>query len=694
MYIYIYIDIFTYALVRRRLCTRFQIHSISVRLIYCRPFYALYSIMLRSSNTLRLQLRSVPARLYSTTTKANLTSATRDNTFANKSCNDSSHYSKTPVGSKAKAMLADPKPKLTRLSVDGPIECPLEGFQLLNSPLFNKGSAFTQEERRAFDLEGLLPPQVNTLDEQAERAYKQLCYLKTPLAKNDFMTSMRVQNKVLFFELVRRHIRELVPIIYTPTEGDAIAAYSHRFRKPEGVFLDITEPDSIERRLAAYGEDKDVDYVVVSDSEGILGIGDQGIGGIRIAISKLALMTLCAGIHPGRVMPVCLDVGTNNKKLARDELYMGNRFSRIRGKQYDEFVDKFIKALKKRFPSAVLHFEDFGVTTARPLLERYRNELACFNDDIQGTGAVVMASFIAALKHTNRNLLDSKVLVYGAGSAGLGISDQIVNHMVTHGATLEEARSKIYIMDRRGLILNSMQAASTAAQHVYSKPDQDWADVNTTSLLEVVSNVKPTCLIGCSTQAGAFNKAVVQEMHKHNPRPIIFPLSNPTRLHEAVPEDLLNWTNNEALVATGSPFHPVNGYRISENNNCFSFPGIGLGAVLGRARTISDTMISAAVDQLAALSPLKEGDSKPGLLPPLEQINDTSAKVATAVILQALKEGNARIEEENIPGQNSKVTVPRDFNECLKWVKNQMWEPAYRPLVKVQHDPQVHTHQL
>ncbi|SCU97652.1 LAMI_0F10836g1_1 [Lachancea mirantina] len=650
---------------------------------------------IRVESVFKLSTVKKIARAYATRSSTNLTSTTKDNTFGRgtDACHDNAHWQKTPIGSQAKRMLADPKPKQTRLVVDGPIECPIEGFQLLNSPLFNKGSAFTNEEREAFELEGLLPPMVNTLDEQVERAYKQLCYLKTPLAKNDFMTSMRVQNKVLFFEMVRRHIRELVPIIYTPTEGDAIAAYSHRFRKPEGVFLDITEPDSIERRLESYGEDKDVDYIVVSDSEGILGIGDQGIGGIRIAISKLALMTLCAGIHPGRVLPVCLDVGTNNKKLARDELYMGNRFARIRGKQYDEFVDKFIQAVKKRFPSAVLHFEDFGVTTARPLLDLYRNQLACFNDDIQGTGAVVMASFLAALRHTHRKLADSKILVYGAGSAGLGIADQIVNHMVTSGLTPEDARSKIFLMDRRGLIMSSMESMSSPGQYLYAKPDSEWEGVTTTSLIEVLSRVKPTCLIGCSTQAGAFNQAVVQEMHKHNPRPIIFPLSNPTRLHEAVPEDLMRWTNFEALVATGSPFPPVEGYRISENNNCFSFPGIGLGAVLSRAFTISDTMISAAVNQLASLSPMTEGNSKPGLLPPLEVINDTSAKVATAVVLQALEEGSARVENELVPGTKNKVRVPRDFDECLKWVTSQMWKPVYRPMVKVQHDPEVHSHQ-
>lgn len=599
-----------------------------------------------------------------------------------------SHTIKTPIGAQAKI----PVPKATRLAVEGPIECDLHGFQILNSPLFNKGSAFTLEERTGFNLNGLLPPVVNTLDEQAERAYKQLCYLKTPLAKNDFCTSMRQQNKVLFYELVRRHIRELLPIIYTPTEGDAIAAFSHRFRKPEGCFLDITDPDSIDERLGAFGEDKDIDYIVVSDGEGILGIGDQGVGGVRITISKAALMTLCAGVHPGRTMSVMLDVGTNNKNLLEDELYMGNRFPRVRGKEYDEFVDKFIQAVKKRFPSAVLHFEDFGVTTARPILERYKNQLACFNDDIEGTGAVVMASMSAALKITNRNLLDSEIVIYGAGSAGLGIADQIVNHMVTQGGiTPEEARRKIHCMDRRGLIKDDMHAESNKAQQLCADPASEWEGVDTTCLLDVVRKVKPTTLIGCSTQAGAFTEDIIKEMYKYNNRPIVFPLSNPTRLHEAVPVDVMKWTDNNALIATGSPFKPVDGYVISENNNCFTFPGIGLGAVLSRASVISDTMIAAAVEELASGSPAIE-NPKAGLLAPVEVIDETSAKVATAVILQALKEGVARIETEESPSGGF-VKVPRDFEGCLAWVKGQMWRPVYRPLIKVEHVDSIHTHQ-
>ncbi|CAN3366210.1 NAD-dependent malic enzyme, mitochondrial [Diutina catenulata] len=597
------------------------------------------------------------------------------------------HTIKTPVG--IKAAIASLHPKTTRLSNEGAIECDLTGFQLLNSPIFNKGSAFDKQERRAFGLEGLLPSVVNTLDDQVDRAYRQFSYLKTPLAKNDFCTSMRIQNKVLYYEMVRRHIREMLPIIYTPTEGDAIAAYSHRFRKPEGCFLDITEPETIDERLSSYGEAKDIDYIVISDGEGILGIGDQGVGGVRIAIAKLGLMTLCGGIHPGRVLPIVLDVGTNNQDLLNDELYMGNRFPRVRDGQYYSFVDKVIQNIRTRFPSAVLHWEDFGVSTGRTLLQKYRDQLPSFNDDIQGTGAVVMASMTAALQYSNRDLLDARIVIYGAGSAGLGIADQIVNHMVSHGATRDEARAKIHAMDRNGLILTNSDASP--AQLSYADDPSEWAGVDTRSLLEVVKRVKPTVLVGCSTQPGAFTEEIVKEMYSHNPQPIIFPLSNPTRLHEAIPSNLMKWTDNNALIATGSPFAPVDGFYISENNNCFTFPGIGLGAVLARCTTITDTMISAAVDELASLSPKME-NPKNGLLPRLEEIDEVSAKVATAFILQSLREGNAMVETERRP-DGKHVEVPRDFGKCLKWVQSQMWKPIYRPYVKVEHVPEIHTHQ-
>lgn len=598
------------------------------------------------------------------------------------------HTIKTPVD--LKAAIASLKPKVTRLSNDGPIECDLTGFQLLNSPIYNKGSAFTIAERKAFGLIGLLPSQVNSLDEQVERAYTQFSYLKTPLAKNDFCTSMRIQNKVLYYELVRRHIREMLPIIYTPTEGDAIANYSHRFRKPEGCFLSIEDMDSIDERLSAYGEDKDIDYIVMSDGEGILGIGDQGVGGIRIAIAKLGLMTLCGGIHPGRVLPIVLDVGTNNQELINDDIYMGNKFPRVRGDQYWEFVDKVINGIKKRFPSAVMHYEDFGVSTGRTMLHKYRETLPSFNDDIQGTGAVVMASIIAALKYSNRNLKDCEILIYGAGSAGLGIADQIKNHMIVSGMSEEETLSKIHCMDKRGIILQSY-TNSSEGQIQYADKDALWEGIDTKNLVECVNHVKPTVLVGCSTQAGAFTEDVIKTMYKHNSQPIVFPLSNPTRLHEAIPKDIMKWTDNNALIATGSPFEPVDGYYISENNNCFTFPGIGLGAVLSRCTTITDTMISAAVDQLASLSPKME-NPKNGLLPRLEEIDEVSAHVATAVILQSLKEGTARVELEKNP-EGGFVEVPRDYKKCLRWVQSQMWKPIYRPLVKVEHVPEIHTYQ-
>lgn len=649
-----------------------------------------------STVSARQCIKTVQWRVYSAKTRPNQATATRDSLFSN--LNNGFHTPNhiTSFKSSSSYLFQGVKSQKNKLSVNDDIECPLSGSQLLNSPLFNKGSAFTERERADFKLNGLLPPKINTLEEQLERSYKQLCMLKTSIAKNDYLTNLRVTNKTLYFALVKRHIMELVPIIYTPTEGDAIATYSDRFKKTEGVFLDITDPDSIEERLSAYGgKTKDIDYIVVSDSEGILGIGDQGVGGVRISISKMALMTLCGGIHPGRVLPICLDVGTNNQKLVNDELYLGNRFPRVQGPEYDAFISKFINAVKKLYPTAILHFEDFGVKNARRILEKYRYEVPCFNDDIQGTGAVVMASLIAALKHTHRELRDTKVLVYGAGSAGLGIADQVVSHMVTHGVPLEEARSKIYLMDRRGLILESYKDGSTEQQHVYAKRDEEWSGINTKSLFNVVSQVKPTCLVGCSTQASAFTKEIVEEMYKHNSRPIIFPLSNPTRLHEAIPADLMEWTNNDALVATGSPFEPVNGYRISQNNNCYSFPGIGLGAVLSRASCISDKMISAAVDELASLSNLKEGDSSPGLLPGLEVITHTSSRIAAAVILKALEEGVATIEEQldpSNPGQT--IKVPREFGKCVEWVKDQMWEPIYRPLIKVKFDPEVHTNQI
>lgn len=558
------------------------------------------------------------------------------------------------------------------------IPCPLSKFELINSSIFNKGSAFTQEERAQFTLKGLLPSKTNSLEEQIERSYKQYSDLTHPLRKNDFMTSLRQQNKTLYYALVSQNLTEMIPIIYTPTEGDAIINYSNRFRRPEGCFLDITSPETIEERLESFGLSEDLDYIVVSDGEAILGIGCQGVGGAsRISLAKLGLMTLCAGIHPARGLAVALDVGTNNKDLATDPLYMGNKFSRISGDKYFEFLDKFMMVLKRKYPHVIVHFEDFGVPNAQILLDKYRGVIPCFNDDIQGTGAVVTASLMAALKYTNRKLTSSKILVYGAGTAGCGIAQQIVNHLKSFGLTDKEAYSNIYCVDRFGLIVKSLESKSNPTQMFYAKDDADFEGVDTTSLKEVIDHIKPTCLIGCSTQAGAFTEEIIMTLLKHNPDPIIFPLSNPTKKSEATPADLLKWTNNKALVATGSPFADVGKYKIAQNNNCFSFPGIGLGAVTIKATKISDGMISACVNALSELSPLsqlKDGDKKNhsvGLLPGVEEIISCSSVVAAAVALQGMKEGLATAEN-----------LPTDSDEMKKLVERNMWKPVYKDLVK------------
>lgn len=469
-------------------------------------------------------------------------------------------------------------------------------------------------------------------------------------------------------------------IIYTPTQGDAIEAYSKLFRRPEGCFLDITKPsvEEITKRLATYGDAEDIDYIVVSDGESILGIGDQGTGGIGISVAKLALMTLCAGIHPDRVIPVVLDTGTNRETLLNDPLYLGNKFKRVRGEAYDHFIDNFVTSVKSQFPKAVLHFEDFGVGNAKRILDKYQNELACFNDDIQGTGAVSLSAITAALKTLKVEITDRRILIFGAGSAGMGIAEQVTDHLITKGLTPEQARHNIWLIDREGLITSNSTNVSPT-QQLYAVNAEEVAGFDTKSLLSVVSHFKPHIMIGCSTQAGAFTKEVVVEMNKHVERPIIFPLSNPTRLHEAVPADLIEWTHGSVLCATGSPFAPVHGRTISENNNCFTFPGIGLGAVLSRSTHITKNMITACVDSLSSQSPILT-DPQGGLLPDIANIREISAHVAASVVRQAVEDGVATVENEKQPGTDLNVVVPKRYSERLAWVKSQMWTPSYRPL--------------
>lgn len=387
-------------------------------------------------------------------------------------------------------------------------------------------------------------------------------------------------------------------------------------------------------------------------------------------------MTLCAGVHPSRIIPVALDVGTDNVRLRNDELYLGNQHDRIRGKRYDEFVDSFVSVVKRQYPRAILHFEDFGLTNARRLLDTYRPQLACFNDDVQGTGAVTLSALLAAVKVLKTQMRDIRFVIFGAGTAGTGIADQIRDFLKTEDVQPEEIFDHIWLVDKPGLLMKSMGDKLTPAQKQYAAHDERWEGCDTTSLVEIIRRVKPHALIGCSTKPKAFTEEVLREMAKYVERPIVFPLSNPTRLHEATPEEIMHATEGRALIATGSPFDPVNGREIAENNNCFVYPGIGLGAILSRADRITDDLIAATALQLAALAPSAKDPDSP-LLPDVRDIREISARIATAVVLKALETGVARVE------QMDKVKVPRDYERCLQWVKTQMWKAEYRPLKKV-----------
>ncbi|KAK9467268.1 malate dehydrogenase [Lipomyces arxii] len=571
-----------------------------------------------------------------------------------------------------------PKAKSVRipLAVAGPIDCAYEGKELLDLSQFNRGTGFTAEERELFNLVGFLPASLQSLEDQTARAYDQYSSLADNLSKNTFLMSLKVQNEVLYFRLLQDHLKEMFSVIYTPTESEAIEQYSRLFRRPEGCFLDINHPEHIERALAAWGSANDVDYIIVSDGEEILGIGDQGVGAIGISSAKAALMTLCAGVHPSRCIPVALDVGTDNEDLLNDALYLGNRHSRVRGPRYDKFVDDFVQCVKSLFPRAVLHFEDFGLLNARRLLEIYRPQLPCFNDDVQGTGAVTLAALTAAVKVLKADFKNIRIVIFGAGTAGTGIADQIRDYLGTEGVSKQQVMDHIWLVDKPGLLLESMAGKLTPAQVPYAAKDERWKGIDTTSLVEIVKKVQPHVLIGCSTKPKAFNEPVLREMAKHVKRPIVFPLSNPTRLHEATPSEIMQFTNDTALVATGSPFDPVNGREIAENNNCFVYPGIGMGSILARVNRVTDKLIGAAVEELAMLAP-SVVDEDAALLPDVADIREISAKIATAVVLQALEDGVARVE------QFENVKVPRDKAECLKWVKAQMWNPFYRPLRKV-----------
>ncbi|KZT27489.1 hypothetical protein NEOLEDRAFT_1060186 [Neolentinus lepideus HHB14362 ss-1] len=555
----------------------------------------------------------------------------------------------------------------------------LRGEAILTSPLWNKGTAFTIEERKAFGLTARLPYRVNTLDEQCQRAYDQLQTRDTPIRKNSFMQSMKEQNMVLYYELLRRHLKELVPIIYTPTEGDAIANYSHLYRRSEGLYLTFPNQDSMEEDFLEQIKGRNIDLIVCSDAEAILGIGDQGVG---ISAAKAALYSLIAGINPSRFIPVILDVGTDNDTLRNDDLYVGWPEKRLRGEAYDKFIDKFVQLVRKHLPHSLLHFEDFGTSNAHRLLDLYRDQHAVFNDDIQGTGAVTLACIMSAIGVTKSDLSDQRIVVYGAGSAGHGIATQIRDAMVTvHNLSREEANKRFYMLDRYGLIKESLGPEKIRESlREFARADSEWQDVKTNDkgeveLLEVVRKARPTVLIGCSTRAGAFTEAVIKEMAKGVERPIILPLSNPSRLVEVDPRDANEWTGGKALLATGSPFPPTknpNGkeYIIAECNNALIYPGLGFGAVISQARKLTDNMIIAGTQRLASLSPaLKDPDN--ALLPDMADAPKVNYEVAVAVAEQAIEEGIAGVRWKK--------------EEVRVKLREKQWEPVYGTYV---YDPE------
>ncbi len=548
------------------------------------------------------------------------------------------------------------------------IKTALSGYELLNDPLLNKGTAFTDAERDVFDLHGLLPPYVTTLDLQVERRLDAFRGPGTDLQKYIFLRGTQDTNETLFYALLTRHIEELMPTVYTPTVGLGCQQFSRIFRKPRGLFLSFPLKERIGRILANPRFDK-VEAIVVSDGERILGLGDQGAGGMGIPIGKLALYTACAGLHPSTTLPVLLDVGTDNQTLLADPLYIGWRHERMRGAAYDEFVAAFVDAVRARWPHVLLHWEDFAFGNANRLLAKYRNELCSYNDDIQGTAAIAVGTILSAINVTGVPLADQRVAVLGAGSAGTGICALLLRAMVEADVPEDDARGRFYLIDRDGLLLEGMNGLQPFQAQFAQSRDRiaKWQLKSTDriGLAEVAANAHPTILIGTSGQAHAFSEAVVRAMAAHVQRPVIFPLSNPTERSEATPEDLLAWTEGRAVIGTGSPFPPITRegrpFRIDQTNNAYVYPGVGLGAIAVQARRISDGMFLAAARTIAELSPAKH-DPHANLLPPLAEIRKVSLAVAIAVAKQAQREGLAQL----VPDQ-----------ELGAAVASMMWEPLY-----------------
>jgi malate dehydrogenase (oxaloacetate-decarboxylating) len=542
------------------------------------------------------------------------------------------------------------------------------GRSVLRDPHLNRGTAFTREERALLGLEGLLPAGVSSLEEQAMRSYEQYSAQATDLAKNDFLAALHNRNEVLYYKLLEEHLTEMLPVVYDPVVAQAIERYSHEYQRPNGVYLSIDDIDGVERAFHNYGLGAgDVDLLVATDAEEILGIGDWGANGMDISIGKLAVYTAAAGIHPDRVIPVMLDVGTDRESLLNDPLYVGNRRSRVRGERYDQLIESYIETASRLFPNALLHFEDFGPSNARRILNQYRDKARIFNDDVQGTGAITLAAILAGLRVANTRPSEQRVVIFGSGTAGVGIADQIRVVMVRDGLSEEEATRRFWCVDKQGLLVDDMSDLRDF-QKGYARPRSevaDWGADGTIGLLEVVEKVHPTIIVGTSTVGGAFTEQVVREMAKHANRPLIFPLSNPTERIEARPADVIHWTDGRGLVGTGTPWAPVPykgiDYRIGQANNALVYPGIGLGTIVSRAEHVTDGMLLASAEAVASLVDTNQPGA--GLLPDVENLRAASATVAVAVARQAVADG---------------IASPLD--DPVQAVQDAMWRAAYGPV--------------
>ncbi|ECX6966020.1 NAD-dependent malic enzyme [Listeria monocytogenes] len=540
------------------------------------------------------------------------------------------------------------------------------GFDYMNNPLLNKGTAFSKEERASYQLDGLLPPIIETIEQQAVRIETQIENLETPLHKHQLLTNLYNENRTLYYYVVTKNVTDYLPIIYTPTIGDAVIQYHKEYTAPdEALFVDAFAPEKLSASIKNYAKNNpNIDMIVITDGEGVLGIGDWGVNGVKIAVGKLAVYTVAAGLAPDRVLPVVIDAGTNNETLLNDPLYLGNKRPRLSESEYDAFIASFVNVMEEVFPKAILHWEDFGRANASRILHNYRDKICTFNDDIQGTGAMVVAAVLATIQVSKIPLSEQKIIIFGAGTAGIGIADQLsAQWMRETGLPFETAKKHFYLVDRNGLVLDNMTDLTTG-QKKYAHSSTEWSNVPTDTLENLMEAVHPTMLIGCSGVTGAFKESIVKKMTQYTERPAILPLSNPTKLAEATASDLIQWTDGKALIVTGSPSKPVEyqhtTYEIGQANNALLYPGLGLGALVTRAKYITDGMLAAASMAVAEqISPNKAGAA---LLPHVRTLRETSRAVAIAVANQAIKENIHQVELTNV----------------TEAIEREMWQPIYK----------------